>query len=101
MNIILQKKKLTDSIGISKVFNKKINRKNGIIKISFDIIKDRISKPKNFVIVKENKIFISPNFSKSCYKNSGENVIFHCEFDFLEKEFKSTKFEIKTTHNTV
>jgi|TARA_B110000908_G_C10119641_1_gene386998 hypothetical protein len=97
----IAEKKLTDSIGNSKVYNKKINRENGVIKISFDIIKDRINNPKNFVIVKDNRIFISPNFSENCYNNSGENVIFHCEFDFLEKEFKSTEFEIKTTHNTV
>ncbi len=97
----IAEKELTDSIGVSKVFNEKINTENGIIKISFDIIKDRISKPKNFVSVNENKIFINPNFSKNCYTNSEENVIFHCEFDFLEKEFKSTEFEIKTTHNNV
>ncbi len=97
----IAKKKLTDSIGIGKVFNKKINNENGTIKISFDIIKDRTNKPENFIFVKENKILINPNFSESCYKNSGENVIFHCEYEFLEKEFKSTEFEIKTTHNTV
>ena len=97
----IAEKKLTDSIGIGKVFNQKINNENGTIKISFDIIKDRTNKPKNFIFVKENKILINPNFSESCYKNPGENVIFHCEYEFLEKEFKSTEFEIKTTHNTV
>lgn len=97
----IPEKKLTDSIGINKVFNKKLYRENGIIKISFDIIKDRVNRPKNFVIVRENKIFINPNFTKNCYENSSENVIFHCEFEFLEKEFDQTEIEIITTHNTV
>ncbi|WP_405566322.1 hypothetical protein [Polaribacter sp. Asnod6-C07] len=97
----IAEEKLTDSIGIGKVFNKKINNENGAIKISFDIITDRTNKPKNFIFVKENKILINPNFSENCYKNSGENEIFHCEYEFLENEFKSTEFEIKTTHNTV
>jgi hypothetical protein len=94
-------KKLIDSIGINQVFNKQINSNNEIINISFDVIEDRIKSPRSFIKVKNNKIIISPTFYQSCNEDSNDDFIFHCEFEFSRDRFKTTDFEIKTTHNNL